>query len=240
MEAGYIYYDFKKSIERINEILDASDSSYEDKNSIPPRDSLTFTNGFYVDCAAIFIDIRGSKALNEKHTRPVLAKVYKTYISELVAILKSHTNVSELYIEGDCVWAICDTPYKSDIDELFYVGAKASSLIDILNIRYQKKGYSTLEVGIGISYGSSLMIKSGHKGSGINEVVWLGKLVGEAATLCSHGNKTYSDCEMMVSNTVYENLNNKNKKLLSKNYERDCYHGNVINVAMNDWVKENG
>lgn len=240
MEASYSYYDYEKSLERIDEILNGSDSSYEEKDAIPSRDSLTFNNGYYVNCSAIFIDIRGSKKLSEKHTRPVLAKIYKAYISELVAVLKAHSKISEMYIEGDCVWAICDTPYKFDVDELFSVGARASSLIDILNIKYQKKGYSELEVGIGISYGSSLLIKSGYKGSGINEVVWLGKLVGEAAMLCSYGNKTYKDSEMMVSNVFYDNLNDDNQKLLTKNHERDCYHGHVINTVMNDWVKENG
>lgn len=240
MEASHNLYEYLKSIERIDEIPNGSDSSYEDKKSIPSRDTLTFNNGFYVECSALFIDIRGSKELSDKHSRPVLAKIYKTYISELVAVLKDHTKVSELYIEGDCVWAIFDTPYKDDVGELFSVGAKASSLIDILNIKYKRKGYSQLSVGIGISYGSSLMIKSGYKGSGINEVVWLGKLVGEAAMLCSYGNKTYGDHEMMVSNVFYDNLNDDNKKLLSKNYQRDCYHGNVINLSMNEWVSKNG
>ena len=86
MEAKYSYYDYEKSIERIDEVLDGSDSSYEDKKSIPSRDSLTFNNGFYVECSALFVDIRGSKNLSGKHTRPVLAKIYKTYISELIAI----------------------------------------------------------------------------------------------------------------------------------------------------------
>lgn len=239
MEAKYSDYDFLKSIERIDEILNGSDLSYEDKESIPSRDSLTFNNGFYVNCSSIFIDIRDSKSLNETHTKPVLAKIYKTYISELVAVLKGHSKVSEIYIEGDSVWGIFDTPYKNDINKLFSTCAQASSLIDILNIKYKKKGYSEITVGIGMSYGSSLFIKAGYKGSGINEVVWLGKLIGEAAMLCSYGNKLYTDNEIMVSNVFYDNLNEDNQKLLSKNYGRDCYHGNVINLAMNEWVKNN-
>jgi class 3 adenylate cyclase len=240
MKASYSYYDFNRSIERVSEVLNGSDSLYEDKKSIPSRDSLTFNNGVYVECSAIFIDIRGSKILNGKHTRPVLAKIYKTYISELIAVLKNHTKISEMYIEGDSVWGICDTPNKEDINELFSVGGQASSLIDILNIKYEKKGYSELTVGIGMSYGSSLMIKSGYKGSGINEVVWLGKLVGEAAELCSYGNSTYNDSEMMVSNVFYNNLKDSYKKLLHRNQARNCYQGNIINMTMNEWVKQNG
>lgn len=240
MEASYSNYNFEKSLERINDILDGSDSSYEDKNSVPPRSSLTFSNGFYVECSALFVDMRGSKILNDKHRRPVLAKIYKSYISELVAVLKGHSNVCEISIEGDCVWGIFNTPYKNDIDELFSIAAKVSSLIDILNIKYRKKGYSEITIGVGISYGTTLLIKAGYVGSGINEVVWLGKLVGEAAKLCSQGNRGMFDCEIMVSNVFYNNLKKENKELLSKNINYDCYHGNVINIEMNEWVKKNG
>jgi class 3 adenylate cyclase len=240
MEASYSYYDYEKSIVRINETLDASDSLYEEKKSIPTRSSLTYSNGYYVSCSALFVDIRESKSLNERHKRPTLAKIYKTYISEVVAVMRSHTRVNEIYIEGDCVWGVFDTPYQSDVNELFCVAAQISSLIDILNIRYKKKGYSELTVGIGASYGESLYIKAGHSGSGINEVVWLGKLVGEAAELCSFGNKESYDSELMVSNVFYDNLEDSNKKLLYKHSYRSCYHGYVINTLMNEWVKNNG
>ena len=108
------------------------------------------------------------------------------------------------------------------------------------DIKYKKKGYSEIKIGIGISWGSSLMIKSGYKGSGINEVVWLGKLVGEAAALCSHGNREGYDKEMQVSNNFYNKLNDENKKLLCKNQFRNCYHGDVVNYLMDKWVQENG
>lgn len=240
MEAKHSYYNFKKSIERIDEILDSSDANYEEKSSVPKRDTLTFNNGYYVYASSVFVDIRDSKSLNDKHKRPTLAKIYRTYISEIIAVMKGDTNVNEVYIEGDGVWGIFDTPSKSDIDGVFSTAAQISSIIDILNIKYKKKGYSELTVGIGLAYYTSLYIKAGYKGSGINEVVWLGELVSEAAKLCSYGNKEYGDKEMMASNVFYNNLNDSNKKLLEFNHNRDCYHGDVINTGMNDWVNENG
>ena len=241
MEANHSNYDYTKSIERIDEVLDSSDANYENKKSIPSRSSLTFSNGYYVYATAIFVDIRGSKSLNDKHKRPTLAKMYRTYISEVVAVLKGDLNINEIYIEGDGVWAIIDTPSKSDIDSAFSTAAKISSLIDILNIKYRKKGYSELTVGIGITWGESLYIKSGYKGSGINEVVWLGKgLVGDAAKLCSFGNKTNADREIMASDTFYSNLNQHNKDLLRINSNRSCYHSNAVNTEMDKWVTDNG
>jgi len=50
MKASYSAYDFTKSRERIDEILKGADANYKNKDSIPSRDDLTFTNGFNVKC----------------------------------------------------------------------------------------------------------------------------------------------------------------------------------------------
>ena len=81
------------------------------------------------------------------------------------------------------------------------------------------------------------MIKAGFKGSGINDVVWMGDVLNEASRLCSYGNRGNNDKEIMVSDIIYNNLNEHNKKLLIWNSSRDCYHGNVIITEMDDWRK---
>ncbi len=58
MKSNYLSYDYEKSRKRIDEILDAKDTSYEEVEKIPSRDKLTFNNGFYVTkTSALFIDI---------------------------------------------------------------------------------------------------------------------------------------------------------------------------------------
>lgn len=239
MEAGYSYYDFNKSIERIDSMLATPSGNYEDHKGIPARSRLTFENGFYVDVTVLFVDIRGSKELSGKHTKPVLAKIYRSYISEVVAVLKGNSSISEIYIEGDGVWAVFNTVTKVDVDSVFCTGYCISSLVDILNVKLEKKGYQQISVGIGISDAESLYIKAGYSGSGISEVVWIGKVVGEAAKLCSFGNRTCSDKEIMISSVVYSSLTDHNKALLVWSSERECYHGNVVNITMNEWVSKN-
>ena len=131
MEATNLDYDFEKSLERIDEILNADNKQYEEKDSIPSRDILTFTNGFYVDCTALFVDICDSSKLPEYQNRPVLAKIYRSFISELVALFNGASKSKEVNINGDCVWAVFDTPYKSDIDNVFSVACQANALVDI-------------------------------------------------------------------------------------------------------------
>jgi len=207
MKVKYSIYDFNKSLERIDDILDSSDYEYKEHKGIPPEGSLTFKNGFYVDITVVFVDIRGSKELAEKHTRPVLAKIYRSYISEVIAIMKGNSTINNIFIEGDGIWAVFNTKTNKEVETVFSTTSKISSLINALNKKMLKKGYSEIEVGIGIEDGETLYIKAGHKDSGINEVVWIGKVIGESAKFSDYGNRILLDKQTMVSTRVYKMLN---------------------------------
>lgn len=222
----------------MDEILQASDNSFEELDYIPDREKLTFTNGFYVNCSALFIDIRGSSSLTDFHRRPKLAKLYRVYISEVVALMNDNDDCREVNIVGDGISGIFNTPYKVDVNGVFATAFSLSSLIDILNFKFEKYGIQQISVGIGLDYGRALMIKAGHKGSGINDVIWMGDVVNSAAKLCGYGNATSSDCEIMTSYGIYTNLSEANQSLLSWNYHRQCYHGYVVSKSMNEWLQQ--
>lgn len=83
-------YKVEASADRMDDILDASDNDYVDnENSIPSRDKLTYKNGYYVNVTALFIDIVDSSKLTDGHKRPTLAKMYRAFLSECVAIMNS-------------------------------------------------------------------------------------------------------------------------------------------------------
>jgi len=239
MKATNAPYSFDESLKRLDEILDAADESFEEVDSIPSRDRLTFTNGFYCYCAALFMDIRKSSELNQTLKRPTLSRLYRAYISEAVAVVNGNPKCAEVNIVGDSVSGIFDTPLKADIDSVFSTAAELSSLIKTLNCKMKKRQMPAIRVGIGMSFGRALMIKAGFSGSAINDVVWIGPVVNEAAHLGSYGNKEFGDEEMMASNVFYQNLNDRNKTLLSYNSRRGCYHGNVVNTVMEQWYKTN-
>ena len=163
MEANYSSYEHSKSDDRMREILDSAEA-FEELGDIPSRSRLTFSNGFYVNCTALFIDIRGSSELASNHTRPVLGKLYRAYLSECVAVMNGDTNCREVFINGDCVSGIFSTPLKADIDNVFSTSAMLNSATQILNWRLEQKGYATFKCGIGIAYGRALMLKAGYKG----------------------------------------------------------------------------
>lgn len=241
MEANYISYDHEKSDGRIREILDSAET-FDEVDGIPVRSSLTYANGFYVNCTALFIDIRGSSKLAASHTRPVLGKLYRAYLSECVAVMNGNTNCREVFINGDCVSGIFNTRYKPDIDDVFSTAAKLNSTTQILNWRLEQKGYTTFLCGIGMAYGRALMLKAGYNGSGINDVIWMGDVVNEASNLCHDGNRG-SRATFQASTMVHANLCDRNKGLLtpvSKTHllQIDQYEGEVINTAMRDYLND--
>ncbi len=240
MEANHRTYSFEDSFARMDSYLDASSDLYEEVDEIPSRSNLTYSNGFYIQhCTALYVDIRGSSGLPDKYTRPRLAKIYRSYISEVVAVLNANEDCAEVNIVGDAVYGIFNTPKKSDIDGVFSSAAMINSAVKTLNHKLGKRGIVAIKIGIGIDYGRLLMVQAGNSGSGLNDVVWMGKAVNNASNLCHFANREWYDHPLMVSSVIHHNLNDHNKSLLSYSTYRTCYHGNVVNVAMNDWLKNN-
>lgn len=235
-----IIYDIEKSASRLDDILDASNSNYADKTSIPSRSSLTYTNGYYVNITSLFIDIVGSSDMTSEHKRPTLAKMYRAFISECTAIMNSSDHCKEININGDCVWGVFETPLKSNIDSVFSVAAQLNSLIKILNYKLKKKGYTQISVGIGIDYGRALMVKAGYSGSGLNDVIWMGDVVNSACHIANKAGRDYRDT-IIVSSCLYGNLNEENQKFFKTTMidYTTYYQCDVINIAMDDWYKEN-
>ncbi len=246
MDGNHKSYDFDASLCRLDEILNQPSGSFEETKSLPERDKLTFTNGFYAFCTALFVDVRDSSNLPSQYKRPRLAKIYRAFISETVAILNSDYYVREINIVGDCVWAVYNTPNTTDINDVFSLACRLNALENVLNVKMSKKGYTTpIHFGIGLSYGRALMIKTGYKGSGINDVVYMGDVVNQAAHLASRGGKAngfYGRTDRIhMDGDFHLNLNEDNTGLtrVVQSYPPAIYSSNAYNIKMMDWANDN-
>jgi class 3 adenylate cyclase len=231
-------YDVATSDARLKEILDSSEN-FEEVNYIPSRNNLTYKNGYYVNCTSVFIDIRSSSQLPQLHKKPVLGKIYRAYLSECVALMNNDPNCREVVINGDCVHGIMDTQRPQDIDRTFQTAYSLNSLINILNWRLGQKNYTPINCGIGIAYGRALMMQAGFKGSGLNEVIWMGDVVNEASNLCHQGNKNGRKA-IQVSTSVFNFLKKDNTKYLTPVCNGILglthYEGDIGNSAMIAWL----
>lgn len=235
-------YKVEDSAKRMDDILNASDNDYEDNDyTIPSRDKLTYKNGFYVNITALFIDIVDSSSLTDGRKRPTLAKMYRSFLSECVAIINGSERCKEININGDCVWGVFETSKRQDVENVVFVAAQLHGMINILNYKLRKKGYDEISVGIGVDIGRALMVKAGYAGSGINDVIWMGDVVNSA---CHLGNEAGRDSRkaIIISSEVYDFLSDEAKGRFSEiysYYEVTKYESNCVAKDMNAWYREN-
>jgi class 3 adenylate cyclase len=231
-------YSIEDSDDRITEILAAADESFVDAQGIPDLNRLSYTNGFYVECAALFIDIRGSSTMTAKHRSSTLGKIYRAYISECIAVINQDENCREIFIQGDCVGSIFHTPTNAEVSSVFYRAGQLNSLINLLNWRLEQKGYPKIRCGIGMSVGRALMMKAGFKGSAINDLIWMGKVVNESAKLCHQGNRDFNS-PIQVSLGVYQAVPQPWKNLLNSvgnPFSPSHFQGDFVSTDMRDWT----
>lgn len=240
MDSNHKVYNYVASFERIDGILAQPHGNFEKRKMLPDRDELTYENGFYAYCSSLFVDIRGSSELPEKYTRPALAKLYRAFISEVVAAMNGNNRAREINIVGDCVWGVFNTPTKPDINEVFVVAARVNILMKVLNYKLDKAGYDEpIDVGIGISYGRALMVKAGYNGSAINDVVYMGDVVNQASKLAAKGGGAVVTEPIVMDELFRQNLNDDNTELTTWNPRAGAYTANAVISVMENWYNKN-
>ena len=238
---SYNYIDGKK---RIKEILNSPNET-EEKDEVPGDRAFDFGNGIIAPVAAIFVDIRGSSTYFTKQPKKQVAKMVRSYVSELVEIFRKNDNVREVGIRGDCVYAVYNAKDKDVCRTIISDAANANTLINMLNALLKNKSFKTIRAGIGVGYDAKeFVIKAGRKGSGINDFVWIGKAVIDASNLCSVAS-TGSNKNIIISEDFYNAIKdlNANEKKKYKDLFTCCwansqrgYECDLISCGFNDWI----
>lgn len=239
MESCYEPYDYLASFARMRGMLDGPNGEYAVLNELPDRSEVTDDSGFYANCSALFVDIRRSGKLAKKHPRSPLARVHRTYLSEVVAILTSEPHCRDVTVVGNGVAAVYNTRYKADIDVVFDLAAKLYSMVDVLAYELDVRGIEPIMAGIGLCYGKALVIRTGHAANDTDNVVYMGDVINTAAKLAAVARGRWVDKAIMVDTPFRNNLNEHKKKLLAWNEKRGCWHGDVYNTAMENYYEDN-
>lgn len=256
MRSNHKSFDFEASLKRVDSILNDS-TSYEEADDIPKVDDLTFNNGKYVKCSAIFIDLRGSTDLIKTQGRKSksLARIYRAYISEIVAIVNSFKTCKEINIVGDCVSAMFagkEDDTESPVIEALQASSMTNAMMNVLNVKYKKKweDFQEVKAGIGIALGRALVIKAGFSGSGIKDLIYMGDVVNRASKMCGLAYKEYQN-PICVTEAVYTNagtyIANSEKQETYQDWLTEKHHskhgkiftGDFHRVSIYKWAEDN-
>lgn len=242
-------YDYKKSKETVEAIL-KSPTKIVEKDTIPSSDSeFTYENGIKAWVGALFVDIVNSGKLFQ-YSDENTARIIRSFCSEIISILKDDDKYREIGIRGDCVYCIYNASSQTDLVDIFRHAYRINSFMSMLNRLLEKNKYSTIRAGIGLGCSQDLIIKAGQNGSGINDKIWIGKAVVDAAHLSDIANRNGISA-IAMSPLFYENViehlckeNEKYKSWITTHtsgyYGRvDYYHCDIVETGFNKWIEEN-
>ena len=250
-------YNYKEGKDRVEEYLDDY-LEIEEVDDIPNDKSFTFSNAYKSWVTAIFVDIRNSTELFNSVNKEDVAKIIRSFTSEIIDILEDENideypeelfEAEEIGIRGNCVYAIYSGRYPFQDYEVYMRACYINTLIKMLNNLLNARGLNSIDAGIGISTAKEVIIKAGRRYANVNHKVWIGNAVTKASKLSSLGRKNGIE-RIVVSKRFYDSImetkKKKNKDSDAKKWFTECknselgtyYHADIIINDFNNWIKE--
>jgi class 3 adenylate cyclase len=180
----------------------------KDRSYVPSiNDSdLTFGNtGIKFEATVLFIDLRGSTKILNKHNKSTVAKIHKSYYYAIVKIAKLN-NGDVRSFNGDSLLVFFQGTTKTTLSNAVRAAMQMKYMLsNDEGINKHLSKYTTIDFGIGIDDGDVLCTKVGIGGTNDNkDLFWVGNPVNKATVLSDSG-KGYNN--IYISSRVYGNLN---------------------------------
>lgn len=195
----------KKEIEdKVTQIIDTK-FDVEECQIVPDIDDprLTFGNkGLKFEATTLYIDMRGSTAMLNKHNRPTLAKMNMAYFHTIVKIANSMGG-SVRSFNGDGMLVFFYGTTKRSLSDAVKAAMQMKYMLTQSSVSAKLATYSALNFGIGLDHGTVLCTKVGIAGTNNRDLVWIGNPVNKAVKI---GDKLSSPNHIGISGSTYSNL----------------------------------
>jgi len=205
--------------EKVKDILDTNFET-EEVTYVPEitNSKLTFGNkGLLFEATVLYIDLRDSTAILNKHNKSTIAKIHKAYLHTTVKIATSLGGHVRSF-NGDSVLAFFQGTSKRTLSnavkaamQIRYMLAHSESGINTLLAKY-----SAVDFGIGMDDGKILCVKVGIGGDdNTKDLIWIGNAVNKSVVISDNCKASEY---IGISSYVYSNLEDDVKYGTQKNY----------------------
>ncbi len=194
-------------INKVSEILDTK-FEVEDVSYVPDisNSKLTFGNtGLQFETTVLYIDMRGSTELLNKHNNPVVAKIHMAYFHTIVRIAKELGGEVRSF-NGDSMLVFFQGTVKRTLSNAVKAAMKMKYMLSNSEggINQLLEKYSPIDFGIGLDDGKVLCTKVGlGRDSNNQDLIWIGNGVNRAVKISDECN---SPKHIGISAVVYQNL----------------------------------
>lgn len=227
-------------LEKIKKHMDEN-FTVEDVTYVPNLDDskLAFGNkGLKFEATVLYIDLRGSTALINKHNKGTVAKIHKAYYYTIVKIAKAFGGENRSF-NGDSLLVFFQGTTKATLSNAVKAAMKMSYMLSSSEgISTHLSKYTTIDFGIGLDDGHILCTKVGIGGTYDNkDLIWIGNPVNKSTVL---SDKAKSPNHIYISNYVYDNLTDEVKYHIKKDqwgYEQKINMWTQSSVLYNgSWI----
>lgn len=210
----------KKDItDKVTEIINTNFTT-EEVSFVPDitNPKLTFNNtGLLFEATVLYIDLRDSTGILNKHNKSTIAKIHKAYLHTTVKIATSLGGEVRSF-NGDSVLAFFQGTTKTTLSNAVKAAMQirfmiANSESGINNLLSQ---YSAVDFGIGMDDGKILCTKVGIGGdNNTKDLIWIGNPINKSVII---SDECKASEYIGISNYVYQNLTDEVKFGTKKDY----------------------
>ncbi|MEW8359704.1 MAG: adenylate/guanylate cyclase domain-containing protein [Candidatus Thiodiazotropha sp.] len=226
----------KSDIEnKVKEIIDTA-FSVENVSIVPDIDDsrLTFGNkGLRFEATALFIDMRGSTEILNKHNRTTVSKLHMAYFHTIVRIAKNRYGEVRSF-NGDGMLVFFEGTSKQSLNNAVRAAMEMTYMLTQSKVKDSLSKYSEINFGIGLDDGHILCTKVGIAGTNNRDLIWIGNAVNKSVKI---GDKLYSPYHIGISSYVYSNLSDENKYHTTKD---SWGNENTVNMWKQGTFEYNG
>lgn len=195
----------------------------EEVSSVPTitNTKLTFgCKGLKFDASVLYIDMRGSTSILNKHSKRVVAKIHMLFYHVIVKIAQNMGGEIRSF-NGDSLLVFFLGNSNENISEAVEAAMKMVYAINnLLNDKLSR--YSDIDFGIGIDFGNILATKVGIGGTDeTKDLIWIGNPVNKSTKIsdqCDDPNYVGISEEVYKKLTDYVKYNNRKKNMWEKKY----------------------
>ncbi|MFL1684410.1 adenylate/guanylate cyclase domain-containing protein [Coprobacter secundus] len=190
---------------------------------------LTFgCKGLEFEATVLYIDMRGSTAILNKHQKRVVAKIHMLYYHAIVKIAKA-TGGEIRSFNGDSLLVFYQGTTKDSLSTAVKAAMQMKFAIQTL-LNDNLKNYTDIDFGIGIDHGKILATKVGIGGTDeTKDLIWIGNAVNRATKISDKCQTSYN---IGISECIYNNLLD-----YVKYHEKD--NGYFVKQKIDMWSREN-
>lgn len=192
---------------RLKEMLAPGDYTIQDSETIPgPGDNrVTFGNtGVRFWAATLYIDMRGSTAVLNKHQAHTVAKLHKAYLYTATTLIAEGGGQIRSY-NGDSILAFFPGNTKGAITSAIKAAMQIQYMLTTVS-KDEFQRYQTLNFGAGIDHGQILCVQAGRaRNENRSDLIWLGNAVNRATVL---SDRAKAPSYVFISDRCRTNLEN--------------------------------